>query len=291
MTATLTRSTPSRRLLVLCRQRPLAVVSAALLVGLVALGFFAPWVAPKDPAEQVLIDRLQGPSWRHLLGTDFYGRDTFSRLIYATWTSLRAGGEAVLIATAFGVPLGLCGGYFGGKIDAIVSRIIDVVMALPGLILAIAIVGALGTGLNKAMIAIGVTLTPGIFRVVRGTTQREASQTYVEAARAAGLTNRAVIWRHMLPAALSVLAVQLTFSLGTAVVAETSLSFLGLGAQAPTASWGTMIRDGFQSIHDGFLPVLIPAVAIMLIVLCLSVVGDTLGDLVNDRPTETGPVG
>lgn len=260
-----------------------AMTSLVVLLLICAVAILAPWLAPQDPAKQDLVNTLQGPSADHLLGTDQYGRDNLSRLIYGARSTLIAVFEGLMIACLLGITLGLLAGFLNGVVDAIFSRISDALMSLPPLILALAIVGVLGPGLTNAMIAIGLVLAPPLFRLARGAAQSVSNETYVEACRALGLSSWRILWRHVLPNASSPLIVQATFSAGVIVVAEASLSFLGLGVQPPGSSWGLMLRDAFSSIYTSAGFMIAPAVLIIVTILSFAMLGDGLRDALEGR--------
>ncbi|MGE0308266.1 MAG: ABC transporter permease [Acidimicrobiia bacterium] len=257
------------------------MVALAVLAALLLIGLGASWFAPHDPNAQDLLNRLAGPTRSHPLGTDDFGRDVLSRLMSASWISLRSSGQAVLVAAAIGIPGGLIAGYFPGIIDGILSRIAEAIMSLPGLIFAIAIVGVLGPGLTNAMFVLGVIISPVIFRVMRASTSTARHQNFVEAARALGCSTPRLLVRHVLPNAISPVLVQLTFAAGVAIIGEASLSFLGLGAVPPTTSWGTMIRDSSRTIHRSIVPFLPPAAMITITVITLSVFGEALREAIG----------
>lgn len=259
------------------------VVALAFLALLVLVAIFAPVLAPKDPAVQDLGASLVPPSAEYPLGTDSFGRDVLSRLIFASRVTLLAVLQAVAMAAAIGIPLGLLAGYVGKAVDAILSRISDGLMSLPPLILAIAIVGILGPGLTTVMFALGIVLAPAMFRLARAAGQSVSTETYVEACRAVGLSPWRILWRHVLPNASSPLLVQLTFSASVVVMAEASLSFLGLGVRPPGASWGAMLRGAFDYVYDAPFAMIPPAVMIVLTVLSLSILGDALRDVLEGK--------
>jgi peptide/nickel transport system permease protein len=233
---------------------------------------------PHDPARQDLLDRFQGPSWQHWLGSDSLGRDNLSRLIQGTRVTLWAAFEAIGLAIALGIPVGLLAGYVGGALDSVLSRIADVFLALPPLILALAIVGISGPGLTNAMIAVGIVLAPRFFRVARAAAGSVRNETYIEATRATGCSTTRILFRHVLPNSSGPLLVQVTFALGLVVIAEASLSFLGLGAAPPTASWGGMVQDAFENIYSSSFQLIAPSVMITLTILAFSTLGDALRD-------------
>jgi len=271
------------------RRDKVAVVALGFLVLLVLVAIFAPLVAPYPPNEQNLLIRLQRPSWDHLLGTDQFGRDQLSRLIFGARTSLVASLEAVAIGVVFGVPLGLLAGYFGGWVNAVLDRLSDALMSVPGLVLALTVVAVLGPGLSNAMIAIGVILMPRFFRITRATTQEVREETFIEASRALGCRPRRILWKHIFPNTVSPVVVQSSLTLGTAILAEASLSFLGLGVRPPTASWGSMIFTASSVFYTDSFLVVAPGVAIMLTVLAFSIVGDAARDAMGaGRDVVTG---
>lgn len=247
-----------------------------LLVGLVAL--LAPVLAPYEPDRGVLADALQGPSGEHWLGTDDLGRDILSRLLHAGRISLSAAFIAVGIAAALGFPPGLIAGYVGGRWDTAIMRVNDTLMSFPPLILAVTIVGVLGPDLVNAMVAIGIVYAPRFMRVIRAATLTIREEAFVEAATMMGSSPARTIRRHVLPNALSPIVVEITLSLGFAILAEASLSFIGLGVQPPSASWGSMLKSAFRYLADAPVFALMPGVAIFLVVLSLNMLGDGLRD-------------
>jgi peptide/nickel transport system permease protein len=267
------RSRMFRRL----RRNRAAVASAIVIVVLILIAI-ASVVLPITPNAVLLVDRLQPPSPAHLLGTDSLGRDVLSRLIDATRVDIFAATLAVLIGLVIAVPLGTMAGYFGGANDAIVSRVIDSLMTLPPLILAIVIVGILGPGLTNAMIAIGILLVPSIYRVVRAATQTARTELYIESARAIGASTFRILWRHIFPAVLPPLLVQITFAASVAIIAEASLTFLGVGASPPQATWGLMLREAASNMTTAPYLLYPPAIVVSLTILTLSTLGDGLRD-------------
>jgi peptide/nickel transport system permease protein len=263
----------------------MAMASLTYLVILAIVAIAAPLIMPHDPTLQDLTQRFQNPSGTHWFGTDGLGRDVLSRLIDAAGIALASTLLAVGIAVAVGATLGVVAGYVGGFFDGVVSRLIDALMSLPPLILAIAIVGILGPGLTNAMLAIGVLLVPTFYRVVRGATMTVRGATYVESARASGCSTSRILTRHVLPMISSPLLVQISFAAGIALVAEASLSFLGLGVQPPQASWGSMLSEAFTDVSRNSFLVVPPTVAIALTILALSTLGDGLRDAFG-RQTE-----
>jgi peptide/nickel transport system permease protein len=271
------RSPVARRLLA----NRAVVAGAVFLLVLVVLCLLAPLVARHDPADQHIVDRLQGPSTRYWLGTDGLGRDVFARLLYGGRVTLTAAVRGVGTAAVLGVPAGLIAGYAGRLPDRLLSWVADSLMSLPPLVLALTIIGIRGPGLANAMLAIGVVLSPRFFRVVRTSAMTIRQETYVEACLALGCAPTRILWRHVLPNASGPLLVQASFCVGYAVVAEASLSYLGLGVQDPTSSWGSMTRDAFQYISDSRWGVVPPSIAIAFTILASSLLGDGLRDAVS----------
>ncbi|SNS52303.1 ABC transporter permease [Rhodococcoides kyotonense] len=252
------------------------------LLGVVAIA--APWIAPYDPAYQKLASAfLPLFSDDHILGTDQLGRDTFSRLIYATQISLVAPLIAVGFAAVTGLPLGLLAGYLGGKFDWITGRIADALIALPALVLALAIIAIFGPGLVNAMLAVGAASAPRLFRVVRGSTINVREETYIEASKVVGCSTPRTVLMHVLPNVRSPLLVQVTLMLSLSLLAEAGLSFLGLGVQPPTASWGSMLRSAFDNRFQSPWMVVPPGLAIMLTILSLNMLGDGIRDAVGQE--------
>jgi peptide/nickel transport system permease protein len=251
------------------------LVVLVIIVTAVAL---APWIAPYDPNAQDLGNVLQSPSPEHWLGTDDLGRDVFSRLLYGGRISLLAAGQAVAIAVVLGVLPGLLAGFRGGRLEAVVMRGADALMAFPPIILAIAIIAAVGPGLTNAMVALGIIFAPRFVRVARAAAASARHETYIEAARSVGLSDVHILIRHIVPNSLSPLIVQVSLTLGVAMLSEAGLSFLGLAVQPPEASWGAMLGRSFRYFNVEPLLLVWPGLAITITVLCLNLVGDALRD-------------
>lgn len=256
----------------------LALIASLVLLALIVVSAAAPWLAPYRPDAIDVLNRLAGPTPQHWLGTDSLGRDTLSRLMYAGRVSLAAATMAVSIAAVAGVPLGLFAGYFGGWVDWLLGRAADVLMTFPAIILAIAIIAAVGPGLTNAMVALGVVYAPRLFRVVRSATLAVRAETYVEASMSIGTPARSIIARRVLPNILSPLLVQISLMLAAALLAEAALSLLGLGVVPPTPSWGNLLGSGFQEIRSTPLLVWWPGIAIALATLSFNLIGDGLRD-------------
>ncbi|MGJ3264437.1 MAG: ABC transporter permease [Salinarimonas sp.] len=274
---------PGRRAWRRLRRRPAAMASLALVALIVAAAVLAPWIAPYDPTAQSWSAVRQAPSAAHWLGTDEVGRDVLSRVIWGARASLAAGVISVLIAMAAGIPLGLLAGYVGGWTDAVLGRLTDAMLAIPFLILAIALAAFLGPNLTNAMIAIGVTATPIFIRLTRGQVLAARSEEWVEAARAVGNPHWRIALRHVLPNVLPPILVQATLTIATAVIAEASLSFLGLGQQPPMPSWGSMLNSAQRFLAQAPWMAIFPGVAIFVTVLAFNVLGDGLRDALDPR--------
>jgi peptide/nickel transport system permease protein len=271
---------PAEVFLRLGRHR-LALTGVMLVVAQAAIALLAPWLAPADPSTIDYRAMLAGPSAAHLLGTDDLGRDVLSRLMYGARVSLGVSVTAVLLAVGGGVPLGLVTGYHGGKIDGSLMRLLDSVMALPALVLALTIAAVLGLGLVNGMIAIAIVLVPVFTRLVRGQVLSVKHGDYVQAAHALGLPTRRILSRHVLPNVVNPVIVQASLGVGFAIIIESSLSFIGLGAQPPTPAWGSMVQTGFQYLEIAPWFVLAPATMIFLAVLGFNMLGDGLRELLD----------
>lgn len=249
-------------------------IAAGALAFFILIAIVGPWIMPYPPADVNLVDRLMLPSPQHLLGTDDLGRDILSRLIEGARVSLLACAQAVAIAVVLGVPTGLLAGYIGGTLDSVFSRITDGLISLPGMLVALAIIGTLGPGLTNAMFAIGLLMSPRFFRLARIQAASARQEGYVEALRALGVSNSRIIFRHVLPNSSGPLLVEISITGALAITAEASLSFLGLGVQPPTASWGGMIRSASgQSFRDSVWPLIPPSVTLVLLTLALMYLG------------------
>lgn len=251
----------------------LVVVFAALL---------APWVAPYAPNKLSIVNKLQGPSLAHFFGTDEFGRDIFSRAIYAGRISLLVSLGVVAISTVLGIILGVTAGYFL-RLDAPISRLLDAMMSFPDILLAIALVAALGPSLMTVIIALGITYAPRLARIVRGSTLVIREMPYIEAAISLGLPTWQVLLRHVLLNLASPILVQATFVFASAMLAEASLSFLGVGVSSDMPTWGTMLASGREYMNNAPWLMLFPGLAIVFSVLSLQLVGDGLRDLVDPR--------
>lgn len=265
-------------------KRNRGAMAGLFVVGLLfAMALLAPVVSPYPPNDMDMKARLQGPSGEHLMGTDSYGRDILSRIIYGSRISLFVGFVAVGIGAIFGGVLGAVGGYYGGTTDDAIMRCMDVLLAVPAMILAIAIVGALGTNLLNLMIAVGVSQVPRYARIVRASTLSTRGQEFVEAARAIGASDLRIILENILPNCMAPVIVQSTLGVASAILTAAALSFLGLGVQPPTPEWGSMLSAGRQFLRQAPHITLFPGLAIATVVLALNILGDGLRDSLDPK--------
>jgi peptide/nickel transport system permease protein len=274
---------PGRRALRRLASRKGAMIALVVILVLVAVALLAPFISPYDPAQQSWAAVRKPPSTAHWFGTDEVGRDVLARVIYGARASLSAGVISVLIAIAIGVPLGLIAGYWGGLVDGLISRFTDAMLACPFLILAIALAAFLGPSLGNAMIAIGVTAMPIFVRLTRGQVLSVKAEDYVEAARAVGNSHWRIAFRHILPNALPQLLVQATLTIAAAIIAEASLSFLGLGQQPPAPSWGSMLNAAQRFLSNAPWMAVWPGLTIFITVLSFNLLGDGLRDALDPR--------
>ncbi|MFO7173084.1 MAG: ABC transporter permease [Bacillota bacterium] len=261
----------------------LAVTGLAVFLALVLLAVLAPAIAPYDPDQQNWQERLQPPSRAHPFGTDEYGRDLFSRVLYGGRVSLMAGVVPVAGGATAGTLLGLVAGYLGGRWDAWLMRVLDILLAIPTIFLALAIVGTLGPGLGSAMIAVAVVSIPSYARMVRGQVLSLRERDFVTASVAAGAGPGRILFRHLLPHVLSPLLVQSTLSIGFAILTTAGLSFLGLGTQPPTSDWGEMLASARQYLPEAWWLAVFPGLFVMLSVLSVNLLGDGLRDYLDPR--------
>jgi len=260
-----------------------AVAGGVLVLLLAAVAIAAPYLAPYDPLAPSLEDRLSAPSALHWLGTDDLGRDILSRIIYGARASLQVGILAVAFALAAGAVLGIVAGYYGGLMDNLIMRVMDVMLAFPGVLLAIAVVAIMGPSLGNAMVAIGIVSIPVYARIVRSSTLQVKASEYLEAARALGASDLRIILRHVLPNCMAPLIVQATLGIATAILDAAGLSFLGLGAQPPTPEWGAMLSGGRAFLRVAPWVTAFPGIAIVLLVMGFNMFGDGLRDALDPR--------
>ena len=275
---------PLRAMTRFCRHSPLGGVGVGIILALVVMAVVGPFAAPFDPEEIGVGPKYQAPFvGDNHLGTDRLGRDVLSRVLHGAWISLMVGVVASTAGTMVGALMGLASGYFGGKTDAIIQRIVDILMAFPVLILAMALLAALDRSLNTLLVAIAVPFVPYGARVVRATTLVIKESQYVEAARAIGASDWRVILRHIAPGCLAPYMVVLTGLVGVAIITESALGFLGLGIPPPTPTWGEMLSKGVEDLFFAPVVAIVPGVFITLAVFSFSVLGDSLRDVLDPR--------
>ena len=279
---------PSRDILYHLMQHPGGMAGWIVTLCFFAAALFAPMLSPYDPLAQNLDERLQPPSRAHLLGTDDFGRDILSRIIYGARISLTVGFVSIGLAVAGGLVLGLLAGFYttgrwGKLLDHAIMRTSDILLAFPTVLLAIAIVSAFGPGLRNAMLAIAIIYLPRFVRIVRASILVEKVQTYIEAGRALGVSNRRLLFRHLLPNAMSPVIVQATLGLAEAIIEAAALSFLGLGATPPTPEWGAMLSEGRSYLRLAPWVTFFPGMAIFLTVVSFNLLGDGLRDALDPR--------
>lgn len=267
------------------KKNKMALLGLGILVILVLLALFADVIADYDTVviKQNLANRLKGPSAEHWLGTDEFGRDIFARLIHGARVSLKVGIIAVGISIILGGILGALAGFYGGRIDNIIMRIMDVFLAVPSILLAIAIVSALGPSIINLMVAISISSVPRYARIVRASVLSIRDQEFVEAARAIGANNARIIFRHIIPNSLAPVIVQGTLGVASAILSTAGLSFIGLGIQPPAPEWGSMLSGGRQYLRYAWWVTTFPGVAIMITILSLNLLGDGLRDALDPR--------
>lgn len=261
-------------------------IGLCIIIILIITAIFAPVIATHSPTDQTIVNRYQAPTADHWLGTDELGRDIFSRIVYGARISIQIGLFTVGISMIIGVLLGGIAGYFGRWIDLIIMRLIDILMAFPSILMAIALVAVLGPSLQNAMIAIGIVGIPQFARIVRSAVLSVKETEYIEAARAIGAKHKRILMQHVLPNCLAPIIVQATLGIGTAILDAAGLSFLGLGAQPPTPEWGAMLSDGRSALQTAPWVVAFPGIAIFLVVLGFNLFGDGLRDALDPRLKE-----
>jgi len=266
------------------RKNKLALAGSIIIVVLAVSAILAPWIAPYDPADQRLAERLDGPSWKHPFGNDELGRDILSRILLGTRVSMRVGATVVLLSVMAGVSIGGFAGYIGGKLDTFVTVVgINSLMAFPGILLAIALVAFLGPGLGRLIFALAVIGWVGYARLARGQVLKVKTLEFVEAARALGADGSRIFVSHILPNIIQPILIQASIGMAAAILAEASLSFLGLGISPPTPSWGAMLNDARSHLFDAPHMVVFPSIALVMTVLSFNFLGDALRDWLDPR--------
>ena len=267
-----------------CRRQPLGTVGLAIVLVMFAAAALAGWIAPFDPEENDFTAMMQAPSWVHLLGTDQFGRDIFSRLVYGARTAMLVGFTSAIVGGVIGLVLGVTSAYFGGWFDLVFQRVLDVLMAFPLIILALAVVSVFGTGVVNVIIAITIPLVPRCGRVVRASALAVREVPYVDAARALGFGHARIVLRHMVPNVVAPFLILLSAFVGQAILAEASLSYLGLGVQEPVPAWGLMLQGGAEEYATTAPWIAIfPGLAIVMAVLGISLFGDALRDAIDPK--------
>ncbi len=277
------RTSELRRFVRVLFGRPLVIFGVVIILLVILVAIFAPLLAPYDPYEQDLSQSLVKPSAAHLLGTDSLGRDTLSRLIFGTRNSLLVGVVALGIAAVIGITMGLFAGYLGGWVYTVIMRFIDSLMCFPMILLALVIAALLGGGLRNVMIALGVAMLPGYARLMCGQVLSVKENDYVLAATTEGASKLRIMLRHVLPNCFPPLIVLMTMQIGSAILAEAGLSFLGIGIEPPASAWGLMVSDGRIYLLSNPILSFAPGIAIMLVVFAFNMVGDGLRDALDPR--------
>ncbi|MHA6258439.1 nickel transporter permease [Sporosarcina sp. CAU 1771] len=265
------------------RKNKAAVVGGVLILIFIVVAIFGPMLTTQSPTDVKLLNKLQKPSMEHWFGTDNYGRDIFTRIIHGAALTLKVGFLSVFIGGVVGVVLGIVSGYYGGKIDTIIMRIMDVLLAFPGILLALAIVSVLGGSLTNVIIAVSIFSVPAFARIVRGSTLSVRKLEYIDAVRALGATDFRIIFKHILPNVTSPIIVQATLRIATAVLTASGLSFLGLGAPPPEPEWGAMLNDGRAYMSNAPHLILFPGIMIVIVVLAFNIFGDGLRDALDPK--------
>jgi peptide/nickel transport system permease protein len=254
-----------------------------IFLAIVLLAILAPWISPHDPIEQDIFSKLQGPSAIYWLGTDYYGRDIFSRLLHGARYSLIIGIAATFFAMVLGSLIGMVAGFYGGRFDLLVMQVMDILLAFPSLILGLIIVAMLGPSLTNIIIAIALTSVPSFARIARAPTIAVKEREFVEAGRSLGFSDARIMFVHILPNIAAEILVMFSLWTASAIRTEASLAFIGLGLKPPTPTWGGMIREGFENILESYWLAMMPGVAILIVVFALNLLGDGLRDAIDPK--------
>jgi len=265
------------------RRNHAALIGLSVIIAEIVISLSAQWISPFDPLEQDVTAALKAPSAQHLLGTDDVGRDMLSRILFGSQISLRVGLISVSIAGVVGVTLGIAAGFYGGLFDDVVMRLIDILLAFPGILLALTIIAILGPGLINVMVAVGIGSIPSYTRVARGNTLSVRTRDYVMSARVVGCRDARIMFQYILPNVLPTVLVLATLGIAGAILTASGLSFLGLGAQPPTPEWGAMLTAGRTYMRQAWWFATFPGLAIMLTVLCINLLGDGLRDALDPK--------
>lgn len=265
------------------RKNKAAVVGGIFILLFIVVSIIGPMLTTQDPNAVDVLNKLEAPSAEHWFGTDNYGRDIFTRIIHGMELTLRVGFLSVTIGGIIGVIFGIVSGYYGGRVDTIIMRVMDVLLAFPGILLALAIVSVLGGSLQNVIIAVAIFSVPAFARIVRGSTLSVRKLEYIDAVKALGASDFRIIFKHILPNVMSPIIVQATLRIATAVLTASGLSFLGLGAQPPTPEWGAMLSDGRAFMADHPHVILFPGIMIVIVVLAFNIFGDGLRDALDPK--------
>ena len=265
------------------KKSKLAMLGLAIIIILVLTAIFADYIAPYDYSTNDLKNQFAGPSRQHLFGADEFGRDIFSRVVYGSRISLQVGFISVGIALVFGVTLGAAAGFYGGRVDIILMRFIDILQSLPDILMAIAIMAVLGPGLSNLMIAVGLAAIPGYAKIVRSSVLSIKDNEFIEAAKANGSSDLRIIFKHIIPNCLAPIIVQATLGVAYAIINAAGLSFIGLGLEPPTPEWGAMLSGGRAYIRDYPHMTMFPGLAIVIVIFALNVLGDGLRDALDPK--------
>ena len=263
-----------------------AMIGGFFIFFIIIVAIIGPYLTPYAPDTQNLVNKLQTPSGDHWFGTDNFGRDIFSRVIHGTGLTLLVGFFSVLLGATIGILLGIIGGYYGGRTDSIIMRFMDILLAFPGILLALAIVTVLGGSLVNVIIAVAISSIPVFARIVRGSTLSVKKLEYIDAMKALGASDTRIIFKHIFPNITSPIIVQATLNIATAILSASGLSFLGLGAQPPTPEWGAMLSDGRNFLYNAPHVALFPGLAIVVVVLAFNMLGDGLRDAFDPKTKE-----
>jgi peptide/nickel transport system permease protein len=270
-----------------CRRQPLGTVGLVLVLVMAVAGLLAEWIAPYSPTSNDFAAMTEPPSWAHLMGTDQFGRDLFSRIVFGARTALIVGFSCAMLGGVTGLVLGVASAYFGGRLDLLLQRVFDVVMAFPLIIMALAVIAIFGGGVHNVIVAITIPLIPRCARVVRSSALAIREMPYIDAARACGFGHSRIILRHMVPNVMAPFLIMLTAFVGQAILAEASLSYLGLGVQEPTPAWGLMLQGGAEEFASTAPWIAVfPGLAIALTVFGFSLFGDALRDAMDPKLRE-----
>lgn len=267
---------------------PVFVISAILLLLIILSVIFAPLIAPYDPEELDLANKLQGISPEHIFGTDKVGRDIFSRALYGGKTTMLSAFAVVLISIVIGIPVGLVSGYYGGKVDMVTNSVWNIILSFPSILLAFVLMGVMGKGILAGIIALGIVYIPMISRLTRSITMVEKNKTYVEAAKVLGFRNARILFRHILPNCISTIMAELTIDLAYAILDLAGLSFLGVGVQPPQSDWGYMLSDSQQYLTSNPIQALVPGILIIVVVITLNLLSNEIATHTDAKLRKTG---